>query len=283
MTDKEGILIADSGSTKTAWIFVSNNRRENYLTEGANPFFRNTNELTDEWKSTSIGHLPSTIAEVYFYAAGVVNPERGMVIKKALQHFFPEAVIEVESDLLAAAHATLGRESGIACILGTGSNSCRYNGKAITAHVPPLGFILGDEGSGAVLGRLLIGDYLKKVMPEDLLDSFQNEYAYSYAEILNRVYRESKPNMFLAQFTPFIKRHIEHTYCEQLVEGAFESFIKRNVAQYDGYDNEKISFAGSIAYYFEAQLRKVLSKKNLHLGTIVKDPIEGLVNYHTQY
>src|SRR5690554_6179455 len=168
MTNKKGILIADSGSTKTAWIFTDNIRTEHFLTGGANPFFRSTGDMIEEWGSGIFKKLPGEVSSIYFYAAGVVNQEKGNIIKEALQFFFPAATIEVESDLLAAAHATLGNKSGIACILGTGSNSCKYDGAAITAHVPPLGFILGDEGSGAVLGRQLIGDYLKKVMPSNL-------------------------------------------------------------------------------------------------------------------
>lgn len=283
MKDKKGILIADSGSTKTAWIYLNAAYKEQFLTGGANPFFRNTGDLRDEWKLSPLNQLKGNVAEIHFYAAGVVNAERGSVIEKALRYFFPEATIEVESDLLAAARATLGRESGIACILGTGSNSCRYDGKSIIEHVSPLGFILGDEGSGAVLGRHLLGDYLKNIMPAELRDLFNKEYSMSYVEILNRVYRQEKPNMFLAQFAPFLKKYISYTYCEKLVSNSFSSFIERNVMQYKDFKNQPISFAGSVAFYFEEQLQKELLTKNLLHCKIVKEPIEGLINFHTQH
>lgn len=156
------ILIADSGSTKTAWIFTDGNHKEQFTTGGANPFFRSTDNMVSEWKDSPVGNLKGKVSQINFYAAGVVNKEKADIIKHALLVFFPKAVVSVESDLLAAAHATLGNSKGIVCILGTGSNSCQFDGKQITDQIPPLGFILGDEGSGAVLGRQVIGDYLKK-------------------------------------------------------------------------------------------------------------------------
>ena len=282
MTSTHEILVADSGSTKTAWIYSGRNKQEQFITGGANPFFRTTDDMIREWKESPVDRLQGKVAAVWFYAAGVINAERGLVIKNALQAFFPDAEISVESDLLAAAHATLGDNSGIACILGTGSNSCQYNGKKITAHVPPLGFILGDEGSGAVLGRQLVGDFLKKTMPAHLRELFSTNYPLEYADFLNRVYRQEKPNKFLAQFTPFLKDNIGQTYCSNLVENAFSQFIIRNVTQYEGYKKQEICFAGSVAYHFQEQLKTVFLKKNLTLGKIVKEPLEGLLSYHMQ-
>lgn len=260
------ILIADSGSTKTAWIFTDGNHKEQFTTGGANPFFRSTDNMVSEWKDSPVGNLKGKVSQINFYAAGVVNKEKADIIKHALLVFFPKAVVSVESDLLAAAHATLGNSKGIVCILGTGSNSCQFDGKQITDQIPPLGFILGDEGSGAVLGRQVIGDYLKKTMPESLRKVFNDKYPYEYGEILNRVYRHEKPNMFLATFVPFIKENIENEYCSNLVENAFELFIQRNVAQYAGYQNQEICFAGSVAYHFRKQLKNVFLKKKLSLG-----------------
>jgi glucosamine kinase len=274
------ILIADSGSTKTAWIYTDGTTQETYITGGANPFFRSTADMIAEWNASSLSLLRDKVSHVYFYAAGVVNEEKAQVIEKALLVLFPGAAASVQSDLLAAAHATLGNSSGIACILGTGSNSCLYNGREITAQVPPLGFILGDEGSGAVLGRLLVGDYLKKTLPAELSRLFKDKYPYEYGEILNRVYRQEKPNMFLASLVPFLKENIEHTYCSDLVKNAFDLFITRNVAQYDGYKEQDICFAGSVAYYFQEQLKWVFSQRNLRLGEIVKEPLLNLMKYH---
>lgn len=274
------ILIADSGSTKTAWAYTDGETGETFTTGGANPFFRSTADLVQEWKSTPVNDLGEKVTSIYFYAAGVVNDERADVIRNALKEFFPAAESYVESDLLAAAHATLGNRKGIACILGTGSNSCAFDGRHITAHVPPLGFILGDEGSGAVLGRQLMGDYLKKNMPEPLIQRFRERYPYDYAEILNRVYRQDKPNMFLASLVPFLKENIDAGYCSGLVENAFEQFIIRNVSHYAGYQEQDICFAGSVAYYFGEQLKKVFLKRKLRLGIVVKDPLSNLIKYH---
>src|SRR5690554_5994069 len=251
------ILIADSGSSKTDWFFSNGENSERFTTGGANPFFRNTADLVKEWKASPVNGISGKASRIYFYAAGVVDEEKAHVIRKALQEFFRAADIRVESDLLAAAHATLGAGEGIACILGTGSNSCRFDGQRITAHVPPLGFILGDEGSGAVLGRQLVGDYLKKTMPAELQHLFQKKYPMEYAEFLNRVYRQEKPNRFLAGFVPFLNENIQNEYCKNLVENAFESFIGRNVAQYPGYQNQSLCFVGSVAFYFQEQLKNV--------------------------
>ncbi|SHF09681.1 hypothetical protein SAMN05444274_103477 [Mariniphaga anaerophila] len=278
------ILIADSGSTKTSWCFsVAGKEPELFNTGGVNPFFRTTENIVAEWKESRIAHLPEEVEKIFFYGAGIVNEEKANVIKKALEPFFPNAQKEVHSDLLAAAHATLGKKSGIACILGTGANSCQYNGEEITAHVPPLGFILGDEGSGAVLGRKLVGDFLKNMMPEELVKLFAEKYPIEYAEFLNRVYRQEKPNKFLAGFVPFLKENIEHEYCENLVQSEFDSFIFRNVAQYSGFEKQPICFVGSVAFFFQEQLKNVLLKRNLVLGIILKEPLLKLMEYHKQF
>lgn len=278
----QNILVADSGSTKTAWMYSGVQAREQFITGGANPFFRSTEDMVVEWEKSPVAGLRGKASAVYFYAAGVVNDEKAEVIRKALEVFFPGAEIGVESDLLAAAHATLGIQSGIACILGTGSNSCLYDGKKIISHVPPLGFILGDEGSGAVMGRSLIGDYLKGTMPEELRKRFRHNYPLEYGDILNRIYRQEKPNMFLAGFVPFLKENIQEAYCSELVENAFESFVSRNVARYPGYRNHIVAFAGSVAFHFRDQLKNVFLKNNLRLGETVKEPLMNLMNHHLQ-
>jgi len=211
-------LIADSGSTKTSWCSTGNNSLpEFYQTGGLNPFFRSTDEIADELREKLIPKIDAQIQEIYFYGAGVINEEKGNIIKNALQTFFPKAKIEVQSDLLAAARATLGNERGIACILGTGSNSCLYNGSEITEHVPPLGFILGDEGSGAVLGRKLLADFLKGIMPEIIAEKFRNRFSLNYAGFMEGVYKKEKPSKFLAQFVPFKHEKIENVLCLTLI------------------------------------------------------------------
>jgi N-acetylglucosamine kinase-like BadF-type ATPase len=194
---------------------------------------------------------------------------------------FPEATIEVESDLLAAARSTLGKEKGIACILGTGSNSCLYDGNEIIEHVPPLGFILGDEGSGAVIGRKLLGDFLKGVMPEQIAEKFRIRFPLDYAGFMEGVYKKEKPNQFLAHFVPFLYENILEEYCSNLVETSFEEFIKRNVYRYSEFQQQPICFVGSVAFYFREQLKKVLDKNQLQIKTVLKEPLNGLLNFHT--
>ncbi|NQU52869.1 MAG: ATPase [Bacteroidetes bacterium] len=275
------ILIADSGSTKTSWFYSDGeNHPEKISTLGINPFFRTTKDIVAELQKDLIPKVNSGISEIYFYGAGVINEEKGAVIKFALHKLYPSAKIEVYSDLLAAARATLGKERGIACILGTGSNSCLYNGKDIAEQVSPLGFILGDEGSGAVLGRKLVGDYLKGIMPENISQKFQKQYPFSYSEILENVYKKEKPNKFLARFVPFLNENKNDGYCNELVENSFNEFIQRNVKQYSDFNKLEISFVGSVAYFFQEQLKSVLSNNKLKLGVIVKEPLEGLTQYH---
>lgn len=275
------ILIADSGSTKTSWFFsdTENNTKE-ISTSGINPFFRTTEDIRTDLQKNLIPKIKSGISAIYFYGAGIINKQKGDVIRFALQELFPLAKIEVESDLLAAARSSLGDKSGIACIIGTGSNSCLYNGSKIIKNVSPLGFILGDEGSGAVLGRKLLGDFLKGLLPDQLSSKFQKMYPLSYSEFLESVYKKEKPNKFLAEFVPFLSKNINDSYCSRLVENAFEDFIHRNVKQYAGYESIPISFVGSVAYYFQNQLKTVLGKNNLEMGEIMKSPMEGLIQYH---
>ena len=276
------ILIADSGSTKTSWCFTNKGKKRNHFTTGGiNPFFRTTEDIVNEWKQSPLSGFTGKVGRIFFYGAGVVNEEKAEIIKRALHVFFPDIEPELESDLMGAARATLGDTGGIACILGTGSNSCLYNGKAVIDHVPPLGFVLGDEGSGAVLGKQLVSDYLKKCMPQDLEKKFREEYPLKFAEILNKVYQEEKPNHFLAGFAPFLKKNITNNYCINLVENAFDLFLSRNVAQYAGFEKHPLCFVGSVAFHFQEQLKNVLQKQNLVPKIILKDPLGKIIEFHT--
>ncbi len=275
-------LIADSGSTKTSWcLSAEDGFTEYFSTGGMNPFFRSTEDIANELREKLVPKIDAAIDRIYFYGAGVINQEKGNIVKRALQEMFPGAGIEVESDLLAAARSTLGKERGIACILGTGSNSCLYNGNEIIEHVPPLGFILGDEGSGAVIGRKLLADFLKGVMPEQISNQFKDRFKNTYAGFMEGVYKKDKPNWFLAQFVPFISENISEGYCSNLVETSFEEFIKRNIFRYSGFQQLPICFVGSVAFHFQEQLKNVLHKNQLHIKTVVKEPLKGLTNYHT--
>jgi glucosamine kinase len=277
------ILIADSGSTKTSWCLSGNNEVTEFLsTGGINPFFRSTEEIADELRKKLLPKTGNDIEEIYFYGAGIINQEKVNIVKDALQQLFPNAEIEVQSDLLAAARATLGKDKGIACILGTGSNSCLYNGHEIIEHVPPLGFILGDEGSGAVIGRKLVADYLKRIMPANISAKFKDRFQLTYADLMEGAYIKEKPNKFLAHFVPFLHENITDEYCSNLVESSFEEFIHRNISRYSGFHEQPICFTGSVAFYFQEQLANALRNNHLQIKTVLKEPLNDLINFHTK-
>jgi N-acetylglucosamine kinase-like BadF-type ATPase len=277
------ILIADSGSTKTTWKLIAGNGEVTTIsTSGMNPFFRTTEEMAAELEEKLVPVAGKNIDHVWFYGAGVVNEEKGAVVSRAISRLFPSAKIETYSDLLGACRALFGKSSGIACILGTGSNACVFDGEKIAAHVSPLGFILGDEGSGAVMGKHLLGDYFKEVMPVDLRRVFAEKYQLSRDEALNRVYREQRPNHFLATFVPFLSENLQHEYCPQFVTQNFRSFVERNIQKLPGYRELPVGFAGSVAWYFSDIMKTVLAEKGIENTKFLKDPIDGLVRFHTE-
>lgn len=274
-------LIADSGSTRTSW-YVSDCTiiTKKHSTGGINPFYQTEQEIARLIEQTllpAVGKYP--IDELCFYGAGCAFDDKKKMVADALRSSFPAANISVESDLLGAARGIFQHDSGIACILGTGSNSCEYNGNKITNNVSPLGFILGDEGSGAALGKQLIGDCLKHQLPDWLSEKFMDEYELTPALILDRVYKQPFPNRFLASFTPFLAAHLEEPSLFNLVYDAFDSFITRNLFQYNTRELP-IGFVGSIAWHFKDVLEIVISEHQLELASVTIDPMEGLVNYH---
>lgn len=274
-------LIADSGSTRTSWLVSDGILRVNeHSTSGINPFYQTEEEISELIVQQLLPHIQSsTIDELYFYGAGCAFDDKKKMVSNALLGGFPGARIEVESDLLGAARGLFGHESGIACILGTGSNSCEYDGTTITKNVSPLGFILGDEGSGAVLGRLFTGDCLKNQLPDWLRDKFLDEFELTPAVLLDRVYKKPFPNRFLASFTPFLANHLEEPAIFNLVYDAFDSFFVRNIAQYNTAELP-IGFVGSIAWYFRDVLEIVASEHQLEIAKIVQSPVDGLAGYH---
>lgn len=221
------------------------------------------------------------IEEVYFYGAGCLAEEVCANVRRAIADNIPSArKIEVDTDLLAAARALCGRKAGIACIMGTGSNSCYYDGEVICDNVSPLGYILGDEGSGAVLGKLLIGDVLKNQLPRELCDKFLSQYGLDRLTIIRRVYKEPQANRFLASVTPFLIENIDHPAVHSLVLESFKAFFRRNVLQYDKARDLSVNFIGSIAYYYRDVLCEAAEAMGLVVGTIIKSPMEGLIAFH---
>lgn len=276
------ILIADGGSTKTDWTIVAGNQEiDRIKTRGINPFFQTEEEISAEIRDNLIPRIKKSdsIEAVYFYGAGCAFPEKNEILRRSVTHYLPVPV-EVGSDLLAAARALCGHNPGIACILGTGSNSCLYDGKDIVNNISPLGFILGDEGSGAVLGKLLVGDVLKNQLPVALQEVFFAESGLTPAIIMEKVYKQPFPNRFLASLSPFLLRHIEEPAIYNLVSNSFRAFFARNVMQYDCRDHP-VHLIGSIAWYYQAILKDVAREFGLRLGTIVQSPVQGLVRYHS--
>jgi len=277
------LLIADSGSTKTTWC-LSDRKSDKLITlqtDGINPFYQDENAIF-QTLAGQFGVIEETIDEIHFYGAGCANAEVNNIVKKALKRFFKTDCIEIQSDLLAAARALCQRNPGIACIMGTGSNSCYYNGYEIEQHVSPLGFILGDEGSGAVLGKRLLADVLKNQLPSHIIQLFFEQYKTNRNEILENIYRKPFPNRYAAGFTTFIGSHIDEPSLEQLVTTEFELFLKRNVLQYQNCGDLEINFTGSIAFYFQKQLNTACGLFNLRPGKITKDPMNGLIEYHNK-
>jgi N-acetylglucosamine kinase-like BadF-type ATPase len=271
-------LIADSGSTKTAWAAVENPTHV-IKTDGINPIFMDSDAIENTLRNQLVPHLSQTITEVYFYGAGCANQEKNNVVKRAIQRVFGDIKIEIASDLLGAARGLCGHQDGIACILGTGSNSCLYKNGNISWNVPALGFILGDEGSGAVLGKLLMGNLFKNQLPDVVKTDFEQTYGLSMMDVIEKVYRQPLPNRFLASFGPFISKHIAVPQVYNMVYDALESFIVRNIKQYP-YQELPVNFTGSIAFYFADILHDLASKHLFSIGCIQKDPLQGLVEFH---
>jgi N-acetylglucosamine kinase-like BadF-type ATPase len=274
------ILIADSGSTKTDWCLVKQGEQlQRVITEGMNPYFRSEDEIGSEIQTALLPELTAaTFDALYFYGAGCL-PEKIPAMQTVLGKYLDATAIEVHSDMLAAARGLSGRNCGIVCILGTGSNSCFYDGEKITANVSPLGFILGDEGSGAVLGKLLAGDILKNRLPAGMKEKFLQQFALTPAMIIERVYRQPFPNRFLASLSPFLAQNLNEPAIKNLVSDAFKAFLTRNVQQYD-YRHYPVHFIGSIAYYYKDILEEVIRECGMQLGKIRQSPMEGLTAFH---
>ena len=274
------ILIADSGATKTDWCLVNKGKIiHRFNSEGLSPIFQTKEEIANKIKEHVLPELKNKMPNtIFFYGSGCI-PEKIESVKKAIQSSFPIDKVEVYSDLVAAAHALCGNESGIACILGTGSNSCEWNGKEITKQVSPLGFILGDEGSGASLGKLLVGDILKNQISSDLKEKFLTQFDLTPALIIENVYRKPFPSRFLASVTPFLLQNIENESVKNIVKKSFTEFFQRNVMQY-AYKNKEVNFVGSIAHYYASILKEVALENGITIGKIDQSPMEGLVEYY---
>jgi len=288
-------LIADCGSTKIDWCLITRDGdsgtvmiEKRFETPGLNAVMLTAEEIArrlDAELAPVIAPYAQAVDKVFFYGAGCISSEVCGNVANALKSIMPNAVIEVDTDLLAAARALCGREPGIACILGTGSNSCYYDGEKIIANVSPLGYILGDEGSGAVLGKLLVGNVLKNQFPADLCERFLSKYGLDRMKIIENVYRKPGANKFLASVSPFLSENIDRPEIKDLVVEAFRQFFMRNISAYDGLrpgGMPAVNFVGSIAHYYRLPLAQAAASCGYELGVVIKSPMEGLLQYHTQ-
>ncbi len=274
------ILIADSGSTKTDWRVINHAGEVLKLsTPGINPFYQTKEEIIGVLKKSGFA-VPFQVSNVFFYGAGCAYEEKNKIVADAIASFLPGSQIEIQSDLVGAARALCHREAGIACIIGTGSNSCFYDGSKVIENVSPLGFILGDEGSGAVMGKKLVADYLKEQMPLSLRKKFLDTYALSNMDVLEAVYRKPFPNRYLATFAPFLTANIEDAYIHSLVADSFTDFIRRNIYRYSSCYDLPVHFIGSVAFYLKEVLEETAKKAKIKIGNIYKSPMDGLIEYH---
>jgi len=279
-TNMNEILIADSGATKTDWCVSKQGEIVHRFTgKGISPIYQTEDEIAREIGQNVYPLLNDRpINAVYFYGSGCI-PEKEDIVRRAIHRYFPVQPIAVYSDLIAAAHALCGHNVGIACILGTGSNSCEWDGERIVNHIPPLGFILGDEGSGAVLGKRLISDALKNRLSAGLKEKLLDRYGLDQAAIIDKVYRQPFPSRFLAGFSPFILEHIYDESIRNIVDSCFSDFFERNVMHYD-FRKNKVNFVGSIAFHYAPYLKEVAAKKGTTIGKIIASPMEGLIEYY---
>ena len=292
------ILIADSGSTKTNWsLMTANGHHQEFRTEGINPVLQTEEGIFASVNNQLLPQMASClwagkVTHIFFYGAGC-TPEKKVLVTQALSCIFRDAQISVESDMLGAARGLFGNNPGVACILGTGSGSCFYDGEEIAWAVPSLGYILGDEGSAATLGKRLVSDLLKNQLGEDLKTAFLTEYNLTQADIIDHVYKQPFPNRWLANLARFCHAHLEDPRIYKLVYDHFDSFVTRNVAQYQtevrGTLGPKMStvltplptaFVGSVAYFYKDVLRNVMVAHGYRIAKIIQDPLEGLIEYH---
>jgi len=278
------ILIADGGSTKTHWSLISKDlNTKDFYSEGFNPYF-----VDEEYIVASLnGVLPEDlitdkVEKIYFYGAGVHNEEKAAVLSRAFGQIFGKAEIFIGHDLLAACRALLGKETGFAAILGTGTNTALYDGNDIFHHVDSAAYILGDEGSGCYIGKKFLTDLLRGTLPQSVKNNFAATFTYTTDEILDRVYTKPLVSRFCASFCEFIAKNLDNEHIYKLVENAFNDFFSNLVSLYPDYQKYEFNSVGSVGFYFKDILTKVAEKYGMKTGNILKSPIDGLIIYHKQ-
>lgn len=277
------ILIADSGATKTEWRLVASYETDIITTEGLNPYYHTPESIR---KVLDEDLKPNTEAEsveqIYFYGAGCDSAEKEHLLQQALEECFSSAQAHVYHDLLGAARACFLDQPGIACILGTGSNSCLYNGTEIVEHIPSLAFILGDEGSAGYFGKKLINSYFRFELPEELKSDLEKNYNMSLDYINEGTYEKSQTSRFIASYASFLGDHADHPFVKNILREGFENFITRIVMKYSNAKNYKVSFIGSVAYYHRQLITDILTENEMQAGSFIQKPMDHIVEFHTQ-
>lgn len=279
------ILIADSGSTKAHWALLGNdNKNVEAYTQGFNPYFQTSRIIEDgvrsELPKEILAHAKSKELVVYYYGAGCSSAEKVQIVKTALAKVFTHAEIHVEHDLLASARALCGSQPGIACIIGTGSNSCYYDGKSVKENIPSVGYFFGDYGSAGHLGKTLIQAYFDDKLPDDLKKEFSSMTDFDREYILDNVYQKPMPNRFLASYGKIVAEYISHPYMVSLIKKSFTDFLIYQVEKYSRHTQLPINFVGSVAFNNKELLLEVLAERGLKPGIILKSPISGLIKFH---
>jgi len=275
------ILIADSGSTKTDWILINEKDYQIIKTIGYNPYHISTDEIISSIEFELIAHIEKEkITKIYFYGAGCATDPKKLIIRNALNHHFPSAEIEIEHDLLAAARALLGKKKGFAAILGTGTNTCLYDGYDIIENKISLGYLLGDEGSGAHIGKEILKAYCRDLMPLELKMDFEKEFDKNPEIILSEIYSVALPNRYMASFCTFAGKHQNHKFIQELVKKCFTDFFENIVCFYPDYKEYTLNVIGSVAYIYKEMLVEIAQNFDMKIGDIIKSPVEGLINYH---
>ncbi len=274
-------LIADSGATKAEWCLLDGSRKKTIFTQGISPYFLNSDQIRTLLLKELCPFLKKTnIDEVYYYGTGCANPANAKMIRKSVQETFPGASVQVTHDLMAAARSLCGRQKGVACILGTGSNSCYYDGKKITKNSPGLGYVLGDEGSGAYLGKKVLQYYLYKTFDDEIKLKFNKKYKTNAVEILENVYKKPLPNRYLASFVIFLAENRGHYMIENIIEDGLNDFFFNHLVKYKETSALPVSFVGGVAYGFKDVLQQLCVTYKVKLGKVLKNPMEGLIEYH---
>ncbi|GGH68315.1 N-acetylglucosamine kinase-like BadF-type ATPase [Filimonas zeae] len=275
-------LIADSGATKCEWQLLDEGKKKKILTQGISPYFLSGEQIVALLQKELLPKLKEVaVEEVYYYGTGLSNPNNVTIIKNALRQVFPKAHREVNHDMFGAARALCQHEKGMACILGTGSNVCFYNGKKIVKDSPGLGYVLGDEGSGAYLGRKVIQYFLYKTFDEELMARFQAKFNTNSVEILENVYKKPLPNRYLASFAEFLAENRGHYMVENIVEDGLNDFFFQHIYKFRESWTLPIHFTGSVAFGFKDVLKDLCGTYELELGTVLKNPMQGLIKFHS--